>query len=281
MTKNLKLIKNSDPQIETPALYKNETSDAYGQLHSVPEQDQAQPFLLHLIELRQRLIYCVIAFLSFFSVAYFFSAEIFEFLVRPLSDLLKGQGRRLIYTGLTEAFLTYLKVAMFTSFCGSFPLIAIQIWAFIAPGLFRAEKKVLLPFLLATPVLFFIGAAFAYYYVFPQAYAFFLSFESVATETMLAVQLEAKVNEYLSFVMRLILSFGICFEMPVLLALLGKFGFLSAKGLLSKWRVAVVSITALSAIITPPDLFSMIALALPLIVLYGISILMVRLCEQK
>ena len=267
MTKNLKLVETREP---------NEDSK-----FTSPEHDQAQPFLAHLIELRKRLIYCVMAFFSFFCVAYFYSAEIFEFLVRPLSDLLQGQDRRLIYTGLTEAFLTYLKVAMFTAFCASFPLIATQIWAFIAPGLFRAEKKVLLPFLMATPILFFLGASFAYFYVFPQAYAFFLSFESAATETMLAVQLEAKVNEYLSFVMRLILSFGICFEMPVLLALLGRSGFLSAKSLLAKWRVAVVSITALSAIITPPDLFSMIALAFPLIVLYGLSILMVGLCEQK
>lgn len=260
MTKNLKLVDEIPPS---------------------PEGDEAQPLIIHLIELRKRLIYCAIAFLCIFSVAYTYSAEIFEFLVAPLTKLLQGQNRRLIYTGLTEAFLTYLKVGVFAAFCGTFPLIATQIWAFVSPGLFRAEKKVLLPFLLATPLLFFIGAAFAYYYVFPNAYAFFLSFESPATETMLAVQLEAKVNEYLSFVMRLILSFGICFEMPLLLALLGKSGFLSSKGLMAKWRIAVVVITALSAIITPPDVFSMVALALPLIGLYGVSIIMVRLLEQK
>ena len=261
-TKNLKIVQNDkDP--------------------SAPETDTPQPLILHLIELRKRLIYCAIFFFAFFAVAYVYSAEIFEFLVAPLTDLLRGQDRRLIYTGLTEAFLTYLKVALFTAFCASFPLIATQIWAFVSPGLFKAEKKVLLPFLLLTPILFFVGAAFAYYYVFPNAYAFFLSFESPATETMLAVQLEAKVNEYLSFVMRLILSFGVCFEMPVLLGLLGKSGFVSSKGLIAKWRIAVVLITALAAIITPPDVFSMVALALPLIALYGVSIIMVRLLEQK
>lgn len=250
-------------------------------LDTIPSGDTPQPFLAHLIELRQRLIYSLGGFLVFFLIAYYFSAEIFEFLVRPLTNILKGQDRKLIYTGLTEAFLTYLKVAMFAGFCASFPIIATQIWAFIAPGLFSGEKKVVLPFLIMTPVLFFIGAAFAYYFVFPNAYAFFLSFESPATETMLAIQLEAKVNEYLSFVMRLILAFGICFEMPLCLALLGRSGFVSAKGLIDKWRIAVVAIFTLSAIITPPDIFSMVALALPLILLYGIAIIMVRLSEQK
>jgi sec-independent protein translocase protein TatC len=250
-------------------------------LTNIPPNDAPQPLINHLIELRRRLIYCAVVFFALFSIAYTFSGEIFEFLVRPLAVLLKGQDRRLIYTGLTEAFLTYIKVAIFTAFCGSFPLIAFQVWAFISPGLFKAEKHVILPFLLATPLLFFLGGAFAYFYVFPNAYAFFLSFESIATDTMLAVQLEAKVNEYLSFVMRLILAFGICFEMPVLFGLLGRSGFVSSKGLLAKWRIAVVAITALSAIITPPDIFSMIALALPLIALYGISIVMVRWLEQK
>ncbi len=249
--------------------------------HLALESDAPQPLISHLLELRTRLIYCFAAFAVAFAIAYAFAEPLFEFLVRPLTELLKGQDRKLIYTGLTEAFLTYLKVAMFTGFFITFPIFASQAWLFISPGLYRQEKYVFLPFLLATPLLFFIGAAFAYYVVFPNAYAFFLSFESPATETMLAIQLEAKVNEYLSFVMRLILAFGICFELPVILSLLGRAGFLTARSLMERWRIAVVVIFTLSAIITPPDLFSMVALALPLILLYGISIVMVRLIERK
>lgn len=243
--------------------------------------DTAQPLIIHLIELRRRLIYCFCAFFVVFSISYFFSQTIFEFLVAPLAHLLNGQDRKLIYTGLTEAFLTYLKVALFTGFFITFPLLASQIWAFISPGLYRSEKRVFIPLLCATPFLFFLGAAFAYYIVFPKAYSFFLSFESKATASMLAIQLEAKVSEYLSFVMRLILAFGICFELPIVLSLLGRTGLITARGLIGKWRLAIVAIFTLSAIITPPDILSMIALALPLIFLYGISIFMVKASEKK
>jgi len=243
--------------------------------------DAPQSLVHHLIELRTRLIYCFAAFGVAVAIAYAFAEPLFEFLVRPLTELLKGQDRKLIYTGLTEAFLTYLKVALFAGFFATFPVFASQAWGFISPGLYRQEKRVFLPFLISTPLLFFCGAAFAYYVVFPNAYAFFLSFESPATETMLAIQLEAKVNEYLSFVMRLILAFGICFELPVILSLLGRAGFLTSRGLMERWRIAVVIIFTLSAIITPPDIFSMVALALPMILLYGISIVMVRLIERN
>ncbi|MBX9977927.1 MAG: twin-arginine translocase subunit TatC [Alphaproteobacteria bacterium] len=243
--------------------------------------DAPQPLIAHLIELRTRLMYCLGVFLLAFGVSYYYSQEVFEFLVAPLTKLLQGQNRKLIYTGLTEAFLTYLKVALFTGFFVTFPMFALQIWAFMAPGLYHKEKKVFFPFLIATPFLFFLGAAFAYYVIFPSAYSFFLSFESPATETMLAIQLEAKVNEYLGFVMRLILAFGICFELPVVLSLLGRTGFVTWRGLLEKWRIAVVGIFTLAAVITPPDLLSMIGLALPLILLYGLSILMVRFLETK
>ncbi len=243
--------------------------------------DTPQPLIAHLIELRQRLMYCLGIFAVAFGVSYYFSQTLFEFLVAPLTQLLQGQDRKLIYTGLTEAFLTYLKVSLFSGFFITFPLIAAQLWRFIAPGLYLKEKKVFLPFIIATPLLFFIGAAFAYYVVFPSAYSFFLSFESPATDTMLAIQLEAKVNEYLSFVMRLILAFGVCFELPIVLALLGRAGFLTARSLIDKWRLAVVGIFTLAAIITPPDLFSMLALALPLIFLYGVAIVLVRSLERR
>lgn len=257
------------------------TDNVPAPLDNAPKEDTPQPLMHHLIELRRRLIYCAIAFAIAFVGCYHFSENLFEFLTAPLAQLLSGQDRRLIYTNLTEAFVTYLKVGLFGAFSLTFPLMAVQIWAFIAPGLYQKEKRFVAPILIGTPILFFIGAAFAYYVVFPLAYAFFLSFEVSATPMTLAIQLEAKVSEYLSFVMRLILAFGICFEMPVVLALMGRFGMITSQSLVRMWRLAVVGIAALAALITPPDVFSMVALALPLILLYGVSILVVRFLERK
>lgn len=203
-------------------------------------------------------------------------------MVQPLADLLQAKGeRRLIYTGLAEAFLTYIKVAAFTAFFFSFPLIAGQLWMFIAPGLYKHEKKVFFPLMAATPMLFFLGAAFAYYFIFPAAYDFFLSFEVPAIEGALPIQLEAKVNEYLSFVMRLVLAFGICFELPVLLTLLANIGMITTQGLIAKWRIAVVGMATLAAFITPPDVLSMVGLTLPLVALYGVSIALVSFMEKR
>lgn len=243
--------------------------------------DQPQPLLDHLLELRKRLIYSLIAFFCIFSVCYTYSEEIFQFLVRPLSRLLegKGEGRRLIYTGLTEAFLTYIKVSAFAAAFIAFPLIATQVWQFIAPGLYKNEKKLFVGLLAATPFLFLLGAVFAYTIIFPAAYEFFLSFETNAG--YLPIQLEAKVNEYLSFVMRLIFAFGICFELPILLTLLASVGMITAETLISKWRIAIVSIFAIAAFITPPDIISMLGLALPLVILYGLSIIMVKLLSKR
>ena len=244
--------------------------------------DTPQPLLSHLLELRQRLIYASIGFFGAFFLCYAYAEEIFQFLVRPLATLLQEKGcRRLIYTGLTEAFLTYIKVAAFAAAFLSFPVIASQLWMFIAPGLYRKERKVFIPLLMATPVLFLVGAAFAYYVIFPLAYAFFLSFETPGSTGQLPIQLEAKVNEYLSFVMRLIFAFGISFELPVLLTLLANVGMVSSEGLITRWRFAVVGIFIIAAVITPPDMLSMVGLAIPLIILYGISILMVRWVEYK
>jgi sec-independent protein translocase protein TatC len=244
--------------------------------------DTPQPLLSHLLELRQRLIYASIGFFGAFLLCYAYAEEIFQFLVHPLAALLQEKGpRRLIYTGLTEAFLTYIKVAAFAAAFLSFPVIASQLWMFIAPGLYRKERKVFIPLLMATPVLFLVGAAFAYYVIFPVAYAFFLSFETPGSTGQLPIELEAKVNEYLSFVMRLIFAFGISFELPVLLTLLANVGMVSSQGLITKWRFAVVGIFIIAAVITPPDMLSMVGLAIPLIILYGISILMVRWVEYK
>jgi sec-independent protein translocase protein TatC len=243
--------------------------------------DQPRPLLEHLLELRHRLIYSLIGFILIFSVCYFYSEEIFQFLVRPLGRLLenKGERRRLIYTGLTEAFLTYIKVSAFAAAFIAFPLMATQIWRFIAPGLYQTERKLFVGLLIATPVLFLLGAVFAYTVIFPTAYEFFLSFETNAG--YLPIQLEAKVNEYLSFVMRLIFAFGICFELPVLLTLLASVGMIKAQTLIGKWRIAIVTIFVIAAFITPPDIISMLGLALPLVILYGLSIIMVKVISKR
>ena len=244
--------------------------------------DAPQPLLHHLLELRQRLIYALIGFCAAFMVCYAYAEDIFQFLVRPLATLLQEKGhRRLIYTGLTEAFLTYIKVAAFAAAFVSFPVIASQLWMFIAPGLYRKERKVFTPLLIATPILFLGGAAFAYFVIFPAAYAFFLSFETPGSTEHLPIQLEAKVNEYLSFVMRLIFSFGVSFQLPVLLTLLANVDMVTSQGLVAKWRLAIVGIFVVAALITPPDILSMVGLAVPLVVLYGASILMVKWVERK
>lgn len=187
----------------------------------------------------------------------------------------------MIYTGLTEAFMTYLKVAAFSGFFIGFPFIANQIWLFIAPGLYQHERRLFLTLSIATPVLFLLGAFFAYSVVFPNAYAFFLSFEAPGVQGSIPLVMEPKIDEYLSFVMRLILAFGVCFELPVLMALLAKIGFVSSSFLKKKWRLAVVTIFVVAAFVTPPDILSMVALALPLITLYGLSIFIVRLIEKR
>lgn len=246
------------------------------------EDDIPKPLIEHLLELRKRLIVCVIFFFSCFIISYLYSQKIFQFLLAPLAELLQQKGgRKLIYTALTEAFLTYIKVAAFAAFFVSFPVIATQIWRFIAPGLYKNERFVFSGILVATPLLFLLGAAFAYYVIFPNAYTFFLSFELPQTESLVPIQLEAKINEYLSFVMRVVFAFGICFQLPIVLVLLSLIGSVTFEGLTKNWRFWVVGIFALSAVVTPPDVLSMVGLALPLIGLYGTSLIMVRLIEYR
>lgn len=245
------------------------------------EQSKA-PLLSHLIELRKRLIWSIVAFVVCFLICFIFAKQIYGFLTEPLAGALAGQPNdHLIYTALYETFFTYVKVGMFAGLCLSFPFIIAQAWMFIAPGLYKNERKAFRPFLIASPVLFLIGAAFVFYIMLPYAIRFFVSYEVPSGPHTLGIQLQAKVSEYLDFVMTLIFAFGLCFQMPVLLSLLGRVGIISAAQLRSVRRYAIVGIFALAAIMTPPDVFSMLSLAIPLVGLYEISIWSVALIERN
>ncbi len=241
------------------------------------------PLLDHLIELRSRLLRSVLGLLAAFLVSFFFAEELYSFLTQPLTDILieRRENPRMIFTALTEVFFTYVKVAFFAAAFVSCPIFLSQIWLFVAPGLYKNEKSTLAPFLIATPVLFLIGGALVYYLIFPLAASFLISFEVPSGEGGLAIELEAKVSEYLSLIMKLIFAFGLCFQLPVLMTLLARVGLATSKGMAAKRKYAIVAIVAVAAVVTPPDPISQISLALPIILLYEVSIVMAKMVEKK
>lgn len=248
-----------------------------------PIDDKPMPLLDHLIELRSRLMWSFAAFMIFFLICYYFSGAIYEFLAAPLAHVEERMGgsQRMIYTGLTEGFFTYLKVAMFGALFISFPIMAHQLWLFVAPGLYRSEKRALLPFLIASPVLFVMGAALAYYFIFPVAWSFFLRFQSPMGAGGLPIVLEARVSEYLDLVMKLVFAFGVAFQLPVALSLLAKVGIVTSAGLKRYRRYAIVGMFIIAAVLAPPDIFTQCGLALPLIGLYELSIVAAKIVEPK
>jgi sec-independent protein translocase protein TatC len=236
-----------------------------------------KPVLDHLAELRARLLWSIGAMIAGTGLCYLFVEDIYGFLVKPLADAMQpGDSQRLIYTNLTEAFFTYMKVSIFAGVFLTFPILATQVWLFISPGLYKKERRTVLPFLIASPILFFLGGATVYFIVLPLAWKFLLSFQSTGSDTVLPIMLEARVGEYLDLVMTLIFAFGLCFQLPILLGLLAKAGIINAEWLAKKRRYAVVIVFIIAAFLTPPDIISQISLAIPLMALYEVSILIIR-----
>ena len=254
---------------------------------SVP--DKKMSLYGHLVELRTRLLVSALVFFVIFflclvklgSPPVSFSDLVYMFLQKPLAVLLEERGGRMIFTALHEGFFTQIKVAFFISIIVSLPIILTQIWRFIAPGLYKNERKVLLPFIIATPFLFLLGASIVYYLVMPLAWEFFLSFEINSSLSTLPIEIEPRISEYLSLVMRLIIAFGLCFQLPIILLLLIKAGFITSEWLAKRRKYAILRAFIASAILTPPDVISQVMLATPIIFLYEISILLARVFYKK
>ncbi len=236
--------------------------------------------ITHFNELKIRLIYVMLVFFVSFLVAYYYVEEIYQFLLNPLIKQWLSQDRMMIYTNLAEIFFSYLKLAYYVSLAVTIPFFACQLYIFIAPGLYKQEKKGILPFLIISPILFMLGAIFVYYIIFPLAWKFFLSFEQSMLGS-LPMRLEAKVSEYLNITINMIIAFGTAFQMPVLLTLLAKIGVITADDLSKKRRFAVVFIFILAAILTPPDAISQIGLAIPMLILYEVSIITCKIITKE
>ena len=245
-------------------------------------EDSAAPLVEHLIELRQRLVKALIAVFIVFVVAFIFADQIFQVLVIPYERAAgENQNLKLIFTAPQEYFFAQLKIALFTSLFVAFPVIAAQIYKFVAPGLYKNERSAFLPFLIATPILFLMGASLVFFVVMPLAMTFFLSMQLTGPDVTTTIELLPKVSEYLGLIMTLIFAFGLVFQMPVVISLLARAGLVTEKGLKSKRKYAVVLTFIAAAVLTPPDPVSQIGLAVPTLLLYELSIYATRLIERK
>ncbi|QLK57894.1 twin-arginine translocase subunit TatC [Ehrlichia ruminantium] len=240
------------------------------------------PFFKHFEELRYRIFFCFAFFCIMFGVCYFFSEKIYNFLLIPLIEL-EGSNSEfsLIYTDLTEAFFVYLKVATMAALLCSCPVFIWQLYMFLAPGLYKKEKLILLPYLISALLLFIAGAAMVYYYIFPLAWKFFIAFENRDASMGVPIEFMPSVSEYLDLVLQLMFAFGVAFQIPIFLTLMSRIGILPARVLAKKRRFAIVIIFIIAAVLTPPDVLSQVGLAVPMLLLYEISILACRYIEQN